>query len=76
MKPIPLQLQLVTVQLENGQQGIFVGLPLIPDHAEDRDNQVRELWFSNVKGIPQDISVDQLISLVQAQLCRCIGEMH
>lgn len=74
MKPIPLQL--VTIQLENGQHGIFVGLPLIPDHAEDRDNQVSELWFSNVKGIPQNISVDQLIALVQAQLCRCKGEMH
>lgn len=74
MKPIPLQL--VTIQLENGQHGVFVGLPLIPDQSEDRDNQVSELWFSNVKGIPQNISVDQLMDLVQAQLCRCKGEVH
>ena len=74
MKPIPLQL--VTIQLENGQHGVFVGLPLIPEHAGTQENQVSELWFSNVKDIPQNMSVDQLIALVQAQLCRCKGEVH
>ncbi|MEJ2360027.1 MAG: hypothetical protein P8Z75_01170 [Gammaproteobacteria bacterium] len=74
MKPIPLQL--VTIQLENGQHGIFVGLPLIPDLSQDAQNQVSELWFSNVKGIAENMSVDQLMALVQSQLCRCLGEMH
>jgi hypothetical protein len=74
MKPIPLQL--VTIQLENGQHGIFVGFPLIPEHSNVQENQVSELWFSNIKDIPQNMSVDQLLALVQAQLCRCIGEMH
>lgn len=74
MKPIPLQL--VTIQLENGQHGIFVGIPLIPDQDSDKASQVSELWFSSVKGIPEDMSVDQLMALVQAQLCRCLGEMH
>jgi hypothetical protein len=74
MKPIPLQL--VTIQLENGQHGVFVGLPLISDQTQVQDSQVSELWFSNVKGVPQNMSVDQLMALVQAQLCRCNGEMH
>ena len=74
MKPIPLQL--VTIQLENGQHGVFVGLPLIPEQTYNQANQVSEVWFSNVKGIPQNMSVDQLIALVQSQLCRCTGEMH
>jgi hypothetical protein len=74
MKPIPLQL--VTIQLENGQHGIFVGLPLIPEQAPNHATQVSEVWFSNVKGVPQNMSVDQLIALVQSQLCRCNGEMH
>lgn len=74
MKPIPLQL--VTIQLENGQHGVFVGLPLITDQVSPQDSQVSELWFSDVKDIPQGISVDQLIALVQAQLCRCRGEVH
>ena len=74
MKPIPLQL--VTIQLENGQHGVFVGMPLISDQEPDNGSQVSELWFSSVKGIPENMSVDQLMALVQAQLCRCIGEMH
>ena len=75
MKPIPLQL--VTIQLENGQHGVFVGMPLIADQDPDKKGtQVSELWFSNVKGIPENMSVDHLMALVQAQLCRFIGEMH
>lgn len=74
MKPIPLQL--VTIQLENGQHGIFVGLPLVGDAATMEESQVSEVWFSNVKGVSQNMSVDQLIALVQAQLCRCMGEIH
>jgi hypothetical protein len=74
MKPIPLQL--VTIQLENGQHGVFVGLPLIPEQTHTQDSQVSEVWFSNVKGIPHNMSVDQLIALVQSQLCRSKGEMH
>jgi hypothetical protein len=74
MKPIPLQL--VTIQLENGQHGVFVGLPLVSDQAHPQESQVSDLWFSNVRGIPENMSVDQLIALVQAQLCRCNGEVH
>lgn len=74
MKPIPLQL--VTIQLENGQHGIFVGLPLVSDEVSMQTSQVSEVWFSNVKGVPHNMSVDQLMALVQAQLCRCMGEIH
>lgn len=74
MKPIPLQL--VTIQLENGQHGVFVGLPLVSGQALPKESQVSDLWFSDVRSVPQNMSVDQLIALVQAQLCRCNGEMH
>jgi len=74
MKPIPLQL--VTIQLENGQQGVFVGLPLVTDQVTPGDSQISELWFSNVEKISRGMSVDQLMAMVQAQLCRCRGEMH
>jgi len=74
MKPIPLQL--VTIQLENGQQGVFVGLPLITDQILPTDSQVNELWFSNVENISRGMSVEHLMALVQAQLCRCQGNMH
>lgn len=74
MKPIPLQL--VTIKLENGQQGVFVGLPLMNAQTETGDSQVSELWFSDIQDIAENLSVDQLIAMVQAQLCRCRGDMH
>lgn len=74
MKPIPLQL--VTIKLENGQQGVFVGLPLMGTYTEPADSQVSELWFSDIQDIAQNMSVDQLLAMVQAQLCRCLGDMH
>ena len=74
MKPIPLQI--VTIQLENGQHGVFVGLPLVTDQSQPQETQISELWFSSVNGVSQNMSVDQLMALVQAQLCRSTGEMH
>jgi len=71
-----IQLQLVTIQLENGQHGVFIGTPLVTDQVDPRDSQVSELWFSDVQGIQQNLSVEQLLALVQAQLCRCRGDMH
>jgi len=74
MKPIPLQL--VTIQLENGQQGVFVGLPLMTAQSVTGDSQVSELWFSDIQDVAQNVSLDQLMAMVQAQLCRCRGDMH
>jgi len=74
MKPIPLQL--VTIQLENGQQGVFVGLPLMTAQSVAGDSQVSELWFSDIQDVAQNVSLDQLMAMVQAQLCRCRGDMH
>ena len=72
----PIQLQLITVKLENGQHGIFVGTPLIQDPSVMQDNQVSEIWFSDVRGLPDDMPLEQLIELVKAQLCRCKDTMH
>lgn len=74
MKSIPLQL--MTVTLEDGQQGIFVGIPIIPDEAPEKKNQISEIWFSDVREIPNGIPVAVLIELVQSQLCQCQGKVH
>lgn len=70
MKPIPLQL--VTVCLENGQQGVFVGLPLVSDKAPDKDSLVDDIWFSNIQEVPDQIALKELIQIIQAQLCQCL----
>lgn len=69
MKPIPLQL--VTVCLENGQQGVFVGVPLVPEHAPAEQGQIEDIWFSDIQEVPAKMELADLIRLLQAQLCRC-----
>lgn len=69
MKPIPLQL--VTVCLENGQQGVFVGVPLVPAQAPEDQGQIEDIWFSDIREVPAQMELADLIQLLQAQLCRC-----
>jgi hypothetical protein len=66
-----LQLQLVTVGLENGEQGVFVGWPLVCEHSEPEDGQIENIWFSNVQEVPDDLTLKQLMELVRKQLCAC-----
>jgi hypothetical protein len=69
MKPIPLQL--VTLNLENGQQGVFVGVPLLADQTVSEEGQVEDIWFSNIQEVPAHMKLVDLIRLIQEQLCRC-----
>lgn len=69
MKPIPLQL--VTVCLENGEQGVFVGVPLVAEQSPSEQGQIEDIWFSDVQEVPAKMELSDLIGLLQAQLCRC-----
>ena len=69
MKPIPLQL--VTVSLDNGQQGVFVGVPLVDTNGSDHDGQIEDIWFSDIQEVPAQTQLVDLLKLIQAQLCRC-----
>lgn len=74
MKPIPLQL--VTVCLENGDQGVFVGVPLVPAHVGTEEGQIEDIWFSDVQEVPAQLELADLIGLLQAQLCRCQSKVQ
>lgn len=69
MKPIPLQL--VTVCLENGQHGVFVGVPLVGEQVPDDAGQIDDIWFSDIREVPAEMALSDLIRLIQSQLCRC-----
>lgn len=69
MKPIPLQL--VTVCLENGQQGVFVGVPLVEEQLPEELGQIEDIWFSDVQDVPASMDLQELINLLQSQLCSC-----
>lgn len=64
-------LQLVTVELENGKQGVFIGGPLVTDDYTDEDSQVDSIWFSDIQEVPSNITLQELINMVTQQLCRC-----
>jgi len=69
MKPIPLQL--VTVCLENGQQGVFIGVSLVGEQVPDEAGQIDDIWFSDIKDVPAEMELADLIRLIQSQFCRC-----
>ena len=74
MKPIPLQL--VTLSLENGQHGVFVGVPLIDEQSTEEDSHVEDIWFSNIQEVPAHTPLAELIRLIQSQLCRCQSNLQ
>ncbi len=57
-------LQLITVELENGKQGVFIGGPLITDDYSERDSQVDSVCFSDIQEVPADMTLQELINLV------------
>lgn len=74
MKPIPLQL--ITVCLENGEQGIFVGVPLVSVSLSEQQGQIEDIWFSDVQEVPAQLELADLVRLLQAQLCRCDSRLQ
>ncbi|MEZ5542679.1 MAG: hypothetical protein R3F42_11615 [Pseudomonadota bacterium] len=63
-----LELQLVTVGLDDGKQGIFVGLPLVTEQTAEENGQVENIWFSNVKEVPSNLTMQELMHLIGKQL--------
>jgi hypothetical protein len=64
-----LELQLVTVGLDDGTQGVFVGWPLVQEQAPAESGQVESIWFSNLQEVPDSLTLEQLMELVRKQLC-------
>lgn len=71
-----IELQLVMVDLEGGEQGVFVGCPLVTDTAPEEGGQVKNIWFSNTQEVPQSLTLEQLMELVNGQLCNCMATIQ
>lgn len=65
-----LELQLITVGLDDGTQGVFVGWPLVSEETANANGQVENIWFSNVQKVPDCLTLDQLMELVRKQMCQ------
>ena len=66
-----LALQLITVELDNGTQGIFVGWPLVTEDMPIENGQVENIWFSDIQDVPCNLTLEQLMELLRKQLCNC-----
>lgn len=63
-----LELQLITVGLDDGQQGIFVGLPLLTRQQAETDGAVENIWFSDIKRVPDSLTMEELMEIVRKQM--------
>jgi hypothetical protein len=68
MKKKTLPLQLVIIDLENGQRGVFVGTPLITDEVSEDDCQVQNVWFTDIQEMPDSATLEQLTRMALEQM--------
>ena len=66
MKMLPLQL--VIIDLENGQRGVFVGRPLVADENAAEDCQVENVWFTDIQEMPDTATLEQLTRMALEQI--------
>ena len=71
-----LELQLITVGLDDGTQGVFVGWPLVSEETANANGQVENIWFSNIQKVPDCLTLEQLMELVRKQMCQCTSTVQ
>lgn len=65
-----MPLQLVIIDLENGQRGVFIGRPLITNESVDNDSQVENVWFTDIHEMPDSATLEQLTRLATEQMSK------
>ena len=68
MKMLPLQL--VIIDLENGQRGVFIGRPLITDDSIEDECQVENVWFTDIHEMPDSATLEQLTHMALEQMAK------
>lgn len=66
MKKLPLQM--VIIDLENGQRGVFIGRPLIPDDADETEHHVQSVWFTDIPEMADNATLEQLANMASEQM--------
>lgn len=74
MKMLPLQM--VIIDLENGQRGVFIGRPLVPMEAGDDDCQVENVWFTDIHEMPDDATLDQIAKMTMGEMRPVSGTLQ
>ncbi len=61
MKMLPLQM--VIIDMENGQRGVFIGRPLVSTKSDETDCQVENVWFTDIHEMPDNATLEQLAQM-------------
>jgi hypothetical protein len=61
MKMLPLQM--VIIDMENGQRGVFIGRPLVTIESDETDCQVENVWFTDIHEMPDNATLEQLAKM-------------
>ena len=71
--------QIVVIELEDGRRGVFVGMPLVSNEADEADCQVENVWFTDIHQVPAGMDLELLARAVQQQFaaqCPCKDVTH
>ncbi|MBU1190548.1 MAG: hypothetical protein KKE76_02440 [Gammaproteobacteria bacterium] len=68
-KQVPLQMMMVN--LTNGQRGMFIGLPLVDHKDAHQATEVENIMFSDIQKLPEEMTLAQLMDMVKTQYCLC-----
>jgi hypothetical protein len=66
MKMLPLQM--VIIDMENGQRGVFIGRPLVTVESDDDDCQVENVWFTDIHEMPDTATLEQIAKMTLEEI--------
>lgn len=74
MKLMPLQM--VIIDLENGQRGVFIGRPLVSAEAGDEECQVENVWFTDIHELPDNATLEQISKMTMGEMRPASGTLQ
>ena len=66
MKMLPLQM--VIIDMENGQRGVFIGRPLVTVESDDDECQVENVWFIDIHEMPDTATLEQIAKMTLEEI--------
>ena len=66
MKMLPLQM--VIIDMENGQRGVFIGRPLVTVESDDDECQVENVWFTDIHEMPDTATLEQIAKMTLEEI--------
>jgi hypothetical protein len=63
-------LQVITVALDNGESGVFIGGPLVMRDGIELAQRVEAIRFSDIQQISGDVTLEQVLMLFAEQVVR------